>query len=132
MEEFLGINYDLGNIDGCSNDVKVEAAEDEVGGICGINKSNISSSNNKGNIISEWENSAKVGGICGENATDSFIYNSYNLGHVKSVLNAGGIYGANFGTVDGSMYTKEIVESQNISDLDFAKVQDEINIQFGL
>ena len=130
--EFHGINYDLGNIDGCSNNVRVEATEDEVGGICGINKSNISSSNNRGYIISEWENSAKVGGICGENSTDSFIYNSYNLGNVKSVLNAGGIYGANFGTVDGSMYTKEIVESQNISDLDFAKVQDEINIQFGL
>ena len=130
--ESRGINYDLGNIDGCSNEIRVEATDDEVGGICGINKSNISSSNNKGYIISEWESSAKVGGLCGENATDSFIYNSYNLGHVNSVLNAGGIYGANFGTVDGSMYTKEIVESQNIIDSDLAKVQDEINIQFGL
>lgn len=107
----VGINFTMGDISKSYNIGKVQG-KDNVGGIVGTNNANISSVYNKGDIKADGY---RAGGICGQNATDSYIYNSYNIGKVEAQEGIDGICGGNFGTITNSYYLNTIlnIESEN-------------------
>lgn len=79
----------------------------------GLNNATISSCYNSGEItdISEKEE-AKIGGVCGQNLSESFIYSSYNIGKVNSKGYVGGAVGADFGEVSNCFYLEECLETK--------------------
>lgn len=102
----VGLNYLMGNITNSVNSGIVGAMSNEkmsnIGGICGLNNATISNCYNTGKIELDG-NYEKVGGICGQNLSDSFIYTSYNIGSIQGD-NVGGAIGANFGEVTNTFY----------------------------
>ncbi len=118
-----GINYVMGNVDNSINSAKIIVLGDNAGGIVGVNNANISNCYNKGNIDASNCDSAKVGGICGQNISDSYINSSYNIGKIDYKLSADGVIGADFGTTSNCYY---LDSSINIKNNLFVKTQDEL------
>ncbi len=122
-----GINYTMGNIENVISSANIDASGDNIGGITGINNASITNSLNQGNITVDNESALKVGGVAGENASESFIYTSYSEGIITSKKHAGGIYGANFGQVDKCYYLEKTVKTGSIEDAEFEKPKNEFN-----
>ncbi len=115
----------MGNIENVKSEAKIEATGDNIGGIVGINNASISNAVNKGDVSSSNEMSLKVGGIVGENASDSFIYTSCNEGTITNKKHAGGIYGANFGQIENCYFLEGCVKTDNIEETDNSKSKSE-------
>lgn len=114
----------MGNITDCFNSSKVITTEDNCGGIVGINNANISNCYNIGEIDSFEAEGTKVGGICGQNTSDSYIYTSYNIGKLNAKSIAGGVVGADFGTISNCYYLNSI--SKQLQSEDYAKNEEEM------
>ena len=100
----------MGNITDCYNSGKIIVEEDCAGGIAGINNASIANCYNTGEIDSTKANDIKIGGLCGENTSESFVYTSYNVGKINTKKTANGIIGANFGTVTNTFYLDTCLE----------------------
>lgn len=118
-----GVNYIMGNVENSLNSAKIIITEDNCGGIVGVNNANISNCYNRGNIDASSCNGAKVGGICGQNISDSYINSSYNIGKINFKSSADGVVGADFGTVSNCYYLDSCINIKN--DL-YVKTQDEL------
>lgn len=117
-----GANYIMGNITDCFNSSKVITTEDNCGGIAGVNNANISNCYNAGEIDSFEAEGTKVGGICGQNTSDSFIYTSYNIGKINAKSIAGGVVGADFGTISNCFFLDSV--SKQLESEDYAKTEE--------
>ena len=110
----VGLNYLMGNITSSFNNcdiVSINSGEHtNFGGIVGLNNANISNCYNTGKITIEGNDSKKVGGICGQNLSESFIYNSYNIGKIEC-KNASGDVDANFGEISNCFYLNSVLTS---------------------
>lgn len=120
----VGANYVMGNITDCFNSSKVVTTKDNCGGIVGINNSNIANCYNIGEIDGAEAEGTKIGGVCGQNISDSYIYTSYNIGKIKANSVAGGVVGANFGTIS-NCYFLETVSNQTPKD-EYSKTEEEM------
>lgn len=127
----VGLNYSMGNIVNSYNAGRIEVEEDNSGGIVGINGASISNCYNKGEIDSSNCDGLKIGGICGQNLSDSFIYTSYNIGKIKAKTSAEGIAGANFGTVNNSFYLDgSLPDVSAITDTENAKSEQQLKTEY--
>lgn len=106
----VGTNYKTGNINSSYNKGKIEVLEDCAGGITGTNDGTISNCYNVAEINSSLADGLKIGGICGQNSSDSFINSSYNIGKIIIKEYAGGIVGADFGTANNCFYENTCLE----------------------
>ncbi len=120
----VGANYLMGNITDCFNSSKVTSSKDNLGGIVGINNANISNCYNIGELNSAEADGTKIGGICGQNTSDSYIYTSYNVGKIISKSLAGGIVGANFGTISNCYFLDTV--SNQLPNEDYKKTEEEM------
>lgn len=102
----VGINMTTGDISKSYNKGNIKG-NNNIGGIAGSNNAAISNVYNTGNLKSEGY---RAGGICGQNATDSFVNNSYNIGKIEGKDSLGGVAGGNFGTIQNSYYLETILE----------------------
>ncbi len=143
----VGINQVMGNIVNSYNSGNIIGDKDIIGGIAGENNANISNCYNKGQIDSTKADGIRIGGICGQNSSDSYIYTSYNIGLIKVKNSGNGVIGANFGTISNSFYLDTCIEkvpendefkkTENdmkttiITELGESYVQDENNINNG-
>ena len=115
----------MGDISDCFNNSKIIVSEDNAGGIVGLNNSNISNCYNKGEIDCQNATGLKIGGICGQNLSESFISNSYNIGNVKNKNYAGGLVGADFGTISKSYCLDNCLENKT-GDVEYNKTEEEM------
>lgn len=125
----VGLNYIMGDISECFNNSKIVVLEDNAGGIAGLNNSNISGCYNKGEIDASQIEGLRIGGICGQNLSESFISKSYNIGKVNNVIYAGGVVGADFGTITDS-YCLDICLVVNTADTEYNKTEEELKNMF--
>jgi hypothetical protein len=135
----------MGNITDSFNTGKVMTEKDNCGGIVGLNNANISNCYNTGEIDALSADGTKIGGICGQNISESYIYSSYNIGKIRVKAAGGGIVGANFGTTSNCFYLKDSITAQNdeetkteeemkssvLSDLGESYKEDSTNINSG-
>ncbi len=125
----VGLNYSMGNITDSYNSAKIIATEDNVGGIAGCNSANISNCYNSGIIDVNEASGVKVGGLCGQNSSESFIYTSYNIGNIYTKKNANGLIGANFGDISNSYYLENCIEvTPEVDDLKKSETDMKSNI----
>ena len=124
----VGTNYQTGNINSSYNKGKIEILEDCAGGIAGTNNGSISSCYNIAPIDSSAAEGLKIGGICGQNSSDSFINTSYNIGKIKLKEYAGGIVGADFGTISNCFYEDTCLEKNDENDYIKTEVDMKSNI----
>lgn len=125
----VGINYDMGDVNNSYNESKIIGKEDNIGGIVGINNSNISNVYNKGKIDASNATGIKIGGICGQNSSESFINNSYNIGRILFKETAEGITGINYGKILNSYYLDISLDCES-ADKSIAKTGDELKNSF--
>lgn len=118
-----GINYVMGNIESSFNSAKIIVLEDNAGGIVGVNNANISNCYNRGIIDASNCDGVKIGGVCGQNISESYINSSYNIGKIDYKKFADGLVGADFGTVSNSFY---LDSSINIKNDKYIKTSDEL------
>lgn len=118
-----GINYVMGNVENSSNSAKIIVTEDNCGGVVGVNNANISNCYNRGNIDASNCDGAKIGGICGQNISESYINSSYNIGKIDYKTSADGVVGADFGAVSSCYYLDSCI---NIKNDIYVKTQDEL------
>lgn len=109
----VGLNHTMGNITDCFNSGKIEIKENNGGGIVGLNNASISNTYNAGEINAQGTTNAKIGGICGQNISDSYIYTSYNIGNININDYGDGIVGANFGIMENCFYLDSTINSEN-------------------
>ncbi len=102
----VGANITMGEVSKSYNTGKING-KNNVGGIAGTNNSTISNCYNKGALKATGY---RVGGICGQNATESFIYNSYNIGKVEGTESIDGLVGGDFGKTTKSYYLDTLFE----------------------
>ena len=121
----VGLNYIMGNISYSYNAGKVIVSEDNAGGIVGLNNSTVSSCYNIGEVDCQNATGLKIGGICGQNLSDSFIYTSYNAGKINNTNYAGGLVGADFGEITGSCCLSTCLEKQT-ADTEYHKTEEEM------
>ena len=130
----VGLNYLMGNITNSFNYGEIFAnnrtQHTNFGGIVGLNNATISNCYNAGKITVEGNDNMKIGGICGQNLSDSFIYNSYNIGKVES-KNASGDVDANFGEISNCFYLNSTVESNGDNSKDESQMKSEILAELG-
>ena len=101
----VGTNYITGNISSSFNSGEVEGSNDFIGGIAGVNNATIVSTYNTGKIAStDLEKEVSIGGICGQNLSESVVNNSYNIGEIVGNGYTGGIIGADFGVMANCYY----------------------------
>ena len=115
----------MGDINECFNNGQVIVLEDNCGGIAGLNNSNISNCYNKGKIDASQTSGLKIGGICGQNLSESFINTSFNIGKINNNSYAGGLVGADFGNVSNSFCLDTCLEKQT-SDTEYNKTEEEM------
>lgn len=120
----VGANYIMGNITDCFNSSKVVSSKDNCGGIVGINNANVANCYNTGEIDGSNAEGTKIGGICGQNISDSYIYTSYNIGKISASSVAGGVVGANFGTISNCYFLNSI--SNQVPNEEYAKTEEEM------
>ena len=115
----------MGDISLCFNNCKITTLGDNCGGIVGINSSNISNCYNKGTVDCKQTTGLRIGGICGQNLSESFINNSYNIGKIKNVNYAGGVVGADFGKITNTFSQDDCLEIQT-ADIEYQKTEEEM------
>lgn len=121
----VGLNHVMGNIVNSYNSGNIVGEEDRIGGIVGENNANISSCYNKGSIDASKADGIRIGGICGQNSSDSYIYTSYNIGNIKVKNLGNGVIGANFGTISNSFYLDTCIEKTPEND-EFKKTENDM------
>lgn len=109
----VGVNYLMGDIDNSYNSGKIIVSNDNCGGIAGLNNATISNCYNSGDIDASDCDGAKIGGICGQNSSESYINSSYNIGKINYKNSAEGISGADFGTISNCYYLDSSIKNQN-------------------
>lgn len=122
----VGTNYQTGNINSSYNKGKIEILEDCAGGIAGTNNGSISNCYNIAEINSNIAEGLKIGGICGQNSSDSFITSSYNIGKIIIKEYAGGIVGADFGNITNCFYKDSCLE--NNTDTAYVKTEADMKL----
>lgn len=118
-----GLNYVMGDITSCTNKSKIIVEENNAGGIAGLNNSSISNCYNSGIIDATNCEGTKVGGICGQNISESFINTSYNIGNIHFKEYADGVVGVNFGTITKCYYLDSSIKE---IDENYAKTDEEL------
>ena len=112
----VGLNYSMGNISNSFNSSEINCFSisevKNIGGIVGQNNATISNCYNKGKIIIENNIVEKIGGICGQNSSQSYIYNSYNIGKIDCKI-ASGCVDANFGEISNCFYLNSCILNEN-------------------
>lgn len=121
----VGLNYIMGDINECFNNGELVVSEDNCGGIVGLNNSNISNCYNKGKIDCGQASGLRIGGVCGQNLSESFINTSYNIGKINNSNYAGGLVGADFGTISNSFCLDTCLENQT-GETEYKKTEEEI------
>lgn len=121
----VGLNYVMGDISECFNNAKIVVVEDNAGGIAGLNNSNISNCYNKGEIDASQTEGLRIGGICGQNLSESFVNNSYNIGKINNINYAGGLVGADFGNISNSFCLDTCLTVQT-ADTEYNKTEEEL------
>lgn len=121
----VGLNYLMGNITDSYNAGKVIVEKDNCGGLVGLNNANISNCYNIGEIDASAAEGVKLGGLCGQNLSESYIYSSYNTGKMKFKALAGGTVGADFGTMSNCFYLDNCF-SVKIQNTEEARTEEEI------
>lgn len=109
----VGLNYVMGDITSCVNKAKVIVEENNCGGIVGLNNSSISNCYNNGSIDASNCDGTKIGGICGQNISESFINTSYNIGKINFKIDANGVVGVDFGTVTKCYYLDSSIQNKD-------------------
>ncbi len=120
-----GLNHAMGNITNSINKGKIEVLDENVGGIVGINNGTISSCYNIGEIDSTKTDKLTIGGICGQNLSESFINTSYNIGKIKNKNYAGGVVGADFGSISNCFCIENCLEKET-KDTDYKCTDEEM------
>lgn len=120
-----GLNYLMGNITESFNEGKIIVTDENAGGIVGLNNGSISNCYNKAEIDSSQTDKLTIGGICGQNGSESFINNSYNIGKIKNKNYAGGVVGADFGTISNCFCLNNCLE-KDTNDTDYKQTEDEM------
>lgn len=108
----VGLNYLMGNIENSLNTAKIIVSKDNAGGIVGLNNASIATCYNNGTIDASECDGAKIGGICGQNVSESYINSSYNIGKINFKVSAEGVVGADFGTTSNCYYLDSSVNSK--------------------
>ena len=121
----VGFNYLMGNITDSFNANKVIVTGDNAGGIVGVNNGSVSNCYNKGTIDSTLTENLRIGGVCGQNLSESYINTSYNIGMIDNMNYAGGLVGADFGTISNS-FTIDNCLKKDTEDLDYRKTSEEM------
>ncbi len=121
-----GLNYLTGNITNSYNMGVIETGEDNCGGIVGLNNASVSNCYNSGVINASNCDGIKIGGICGQNISESFINTSYNIGTIKAKKTAEGIVGADFGTTSNCFYLNTSITVSNTENKEGAKTESEL------
>ncbi len=84
-----------GAIENCVNNGSVTGGNEYVGGVCGYGTGTLTNCTNTGTITG----SSYVGGVCGDNGSETTITNCTNTGAVSGGSRVGGICGSNYGTL---------------------------------
>ena len=125
----VGLNYVMGTISNSFNYSEIKCSSKteckNIGGIVGLNNATISNCYNSAKIIIENSSAEKVGGICGQNLSESFIYNSYNIGKIEC-NNASGDVGANFGEISNCFYLNSTVSQSDNNSRDENQMKNDI------
>lgn len=109
----VGINYLMGDITLSTNKAQIIVQKDNGGGISGLNNSSISNCYNSGIIDASDSEGAKIGGISGQNASESFINSCYNIGNITFKTYADGVVGADFGSITNCYYLDSSIKNKN-------------------
>ena len=121
----VGLNHSAGDLSNSYNKGKVIGNKDVIGGLVGINNSNISNCYNTGRVDARKTSGLRVGGICGQNMSDSFITSVYNIGDVLYNESAEGIVGIDYGTTSNAYYLDTVLVNEN-ADRTLSKTGDEM------
>ena len=121
----VGLNHEMGNVINTVNEGNIKVVSENAGGIVGINNGSISSCYNKGEIDSTQTDKLTIGGICGQNLSDSIINTSYNIGKIKNKNYAGGVVGADFGSVTNCFCLDSCLE-KDTEDTDYKTTEEEM------
>ena len=121
----VGLNHSAGDLSNSYNKGKVIGNKDVIGGLVGINNSNISNCYNTGRVDARKTSGLRVGGICGQNMSDSFITSVYNIGDVLYNESAEGIVGIDYGTTANAYYLDTALVNEN-ADRTLSKTGDEM------
>ena len=109
----VGLNHSAGDLSNSYNKGKVIGNKDVIGGLVGTNNSNISNCYNTGRVDARKTSGLRVGGICGQNMSDSFITSVYNIGDVLYNESAEGIVGIDYGTTSNAYYLDTALVNEN-------------------
>ena len=132
----VGLNYLMGNITNSFNSGEIFAnnggEHTNFGGIVGLNNATILNCYNTGKITVDGNENMKIGGICGQNLSDSFIYNSYNIGKIESKTASGDV-DANFGEISKCFYLNSVIvnNENNENSRDENQMKNEILAELG-
>ena len=121
----VGLNHSAGDLSNSYNKGKVIGNKDVIGGLVGTNNSNISNCYNTGRVDARKTSGLRVGGICGQNMSDSFITSVYNIGDVLYNESAEGIVGIDYGTTSNAYYLDTALVNEN-ADRTLSKTSDEM------
>lgn len=121
----VGLNHSAGDLSNSYNKGKVIGNKDVIGGLVGTNNSNISNCYNTGRVDARKTLGLRVGGICGQNMSDSFITSVYNIGDVLYNESAEGIVGIDYGTTSNAYYLDTALVNEN-ADRTLSKTGDEM------
>lgn len=121
----VGLNYIMGNITNSYNSGKIIIDGNNGAGIVGLNNATISNCYNTGNIENDNKESVNIGGICGQNTSESFIYTSYNIGKINSKSNIGGAIGSDFGSCSNVFYLESSVTKET-NDISLSKNEEDM------
>ena len=129
----VGLNHEMGNVIDSINNGNIKVFNENAGGIVGINNGSITSCYNTGEIDSTKTDKLTIGGICGQNLSDSFINTSYNIGKIRNQNYAGGVVGADFGSITNCFCLNTCLE-KDTEDTDYKTTEEEMknNIIFKL
>lgn len=129
----VGLNHEMGNVIDSINNGNIKVFNENAGGIVGINNGSITSCYNTGEIDSTQTDKLTIGGICGQNLSDSFINTSYNIGKIRNQNYAGGVVGADFGSITNCFCLNTCLE-KDTEDTDYKTTEEEMknNIIFKL
>lgn len=121
----VGLNHSAGDLSNSYNKGKVIGNKDVIGGLVGTNNSNISNCYNTGRVDARKTSGLRVGGICGQNMSDSFITSVYNIGDVLYNESAEGIVGIDYGITSNAYYLDTALVNEN-ADRTLSKTGDEM------
>ena len=124
----VGLNYEMGNVANSYNGQKIKATKDNLGGIVGLNSSAITNSYNTGDVDGSEMDEIKIGGICGQNVSNSQIMLCYNIGNVEYKTDGQGDVGLNFGKLQTIYYLDSCIKENKNMNLENKRSADELKL----